>query len=193
MTEDRDQEERVEAARSERPMQTTSQWLEPIYREHAGAVVQAAYRITGNADDAEDVLQTVFMRLARRSGPPDLVHGALPYLRRAAANAALDLVQSRRARSDTSLDGAPALLTADSAPSPERLQSSRELKDWLRTALASLSRRQAEMFVLRYFEDLDNQTIAGMYGTSPGTVAVTLHRVRSRLARELGPNHGGTR
>ena len=40
--------------------------LEDLFREHNGAVYRAAYRITGNAMDAEDVLQTVFMRLLRR-------------------------------------------------------------------------------------------------------------------------------
>ena len=43
------------------------QSLEAIFREHHGAVYRAAYRITGNAADAEDVLQTVFTRLLRRN------------------------------------------------------------------------------------------------------------------------------
>ena len=56
--------------------------------------------------DAEDVLQTVFARLANRAEPPDLTGGALPYLRRAATNAALDIVQSKRARTSVAFDGA---------------------------------------------------------------------------------------
>ena len=50
-------------------------------------------------------LQTVFFRLARRTEPPDFADGALPYLRRAATNAALDIVQSKRAKTSVTFDG----------------------------------------------------------------------------------------
>jgi RNA polymerase sigma-70 factor (ECF subfamily) len=160
-------------------------WLESIYRDHAAAVVQTAYRVTGNVADAEDVLQTVFVRLAKREQPPDLSRGALPYLRRAATNAALDVVQARRTRSQTPLESAAPGATADPAPTQERIQLGRQIADELRAAIARLNRRQAEIFILKYFEDLDHRRIAEQLGTSPGTVAVTLHRVRSRLAIEL--------
>ncbi len=55
-----------------------------------------------------------------------------------------------------------------------------------------MSRRQAEIFVLRYLEDLDNQDIAALLETTPGTVAVTLHRIRERLAAVLAPHLGGS-
>jgi DNA-directed RNA polymerase specialized sigma24 family protein len=47
------------------------------------------------------------------------------------------------------------------------------------------------MFALRYFEDLDNGQIASLFDTTPGTVAVTLHRTRARLLDELSPLMGG--
>jgi RNA polymerase sigma-70 factor (ECF subfamily) len=172
-------------------VETSAGWLELAYRENSAAVLQTAYRVTGSVEDAEDVLQTVFTRLAGREEPPDLSRGALPYLRRAATNAALDIVQSRHARSSTPLDITPPRLTSDTAPTPERLQLSREMAAALRIALSRLNRRQAEVFVLKYFEDLDHRTIAQQLETSPGTVAVTLHRVRSRLASELRAFMGG--
>jgi len=48
------------------PLTSPPGTLETLFREHHGAVYRAAYRITGNAMDAEDVLQTVFTRLLRR-------------------------------------------------------------------------------------------------------------------------------
>lgn len=42
--------------------------VERLFRAHHGLVFRTAYRITGNATDAEDVLQTVFLRLMRRDG-----------------------------------------------------------------------------------------------------------------------------
>jgi len=192
VSEERPQEARVDAALARSDPSPAGHWLEPIYRLHAAAVMRTAHRVTGSASDAEDVLQTVFARLARRADPPDLSRGAAAYLRRAATNAALDLVQSRASRSTTALEAAPAAAFADPTPGPDRLHQARELAHLLRESLAAMSRRHAEIFVLRYLEGLDNQDIAALLETTPGTVAVTLHRIRERLAAELAPHLGGS-
>ena len=59
MVDERNEEERVEAALANSATEPGA-WLETIYRDEATTVLQAAYRVTGNVDDAEDVLQTVF-------------------------------------------------------------------------------------------------------------------------------------
>ncbi len=191
MVDERIPEEPVQAVIANQPPDPI-QWLEPIYREHSRAVIQAAYRVTGNAEDAEDVLQTVFIRLARRSSPPDFAGSALPYLRRAATNAALDIVQSKRVKTSVAFDGIGEAVTHDAAPLQDTLQHARDIQRRLREAVAGLSRRSAEIFTLRYFEGLDNKAIAVALDTSPGTVAVTLHRVRERLKTEMAPLMGGT-
>ena len=72
--------------------------LEQAFRAHHGLVFRTAYRITGNAGDAEDVLQTVFLRmLRRRQERADPLENPESYLRRAAINAALDVIRSRQA------------------------------------------------------------------------------------------------
>src|SRR5580704_9447055 len=71
--------------------------LERAFRAHHGLVFRTAYRITGNAADAEDVLQTVFLRLARRGANARAVEDEESYLRRAAINAALDVIRWRQA------------------------------------------------------------------------------------------------
>jgi len=191
MGEDKNAEDHLQEALATIETDRAPGWLEGAYRQHGEAVVRTAYRVTGSVDDAEDVLQTVFVRLANRQDPPDLSRGALPYLRRAATNAALDVVQSRYARTTFAFEGSPQKATSDTAPSQERLQQSREVAQELRVALARLNRRQAEIFILKYFEDMDHRSIAELLGTTPGTVAVTLHRVRSRLAADLKPLIGG--
>ena len=60
-----------------------------------------------------------------------------------------------------------------------------ELRDWLRQALARLNPRWAEMFVLRFVEDLSNPEIAGLMKTSPAVVAVVLHRTRALLKKDF--------
>ena len=60
-----------------------------------------------------------------------------------------------------------------------------EIRAWLRRALARLSPREAQMFILRFFEGKENPEIARLLDTTPGTVAVTLSRTRSRLEKEF--------
>ncbi len=151
MGDERNEEDRVEAALAQQEIDPGA-WLETIYRENAGIVLQAAFRVTGSSQDAEDVLQTVFTRLARRSEKPDFAASPKAYLtgrpptprstscNRAASEAAC--------RSRTRV----RLYTATHRPEPERRQIGRDLQDQLRQALTKVSRRSAEIFVLRYFE-----------------------------------------
>ena len=167
--------------------------LESAFREHADTVLRAAYRVTGRMSDAEDVLQTVFLRLAGR-GDPELGPGAGSYLRRAAINAGLDVVRSRKRRRSVDLDGESAPQLSDDAPDPERRRAGHEARDAVRRALARIGRtspKAAEIFALRYFEDLPNKEIAHQLSMSPTAVAVSLHRTRSRLREELGAPRGG--
>jgi RNA polymerase sigma-70 factor (ECF subfamily) len=164
--------------------------LGAIFSQHHGAVYRAAYRITGNSMDAEDVLQTVFTRLLRREEAPDLSLSAGSYLHRAAVNASLDLLRSRRRARAVALADVEDDLTDDDQPSPERRSSSRELGRRLRRALSQLSPRQAEIFALRYLEGMGNLDIARLLGTSQTVIAVVLHRARHRLQRELRPSQG---
>jgi len=162
--------------------------LGPIFEEHHGRVFRAAYRVTGNASDAEDVLQTVFLRLARQ--PSSTLLNPRSYLYRAAINCALDLLRSRQASPVVPLevaDGRDAPVVETDAAEAAELRGS------LRRALARLHPRLAEVFVLRFVEGYENREIAGMLGTSRAVVAVTLHRARGRLKRELQSHAGGWR
>jgi RNA polymerase sigma-70 factor (ECF subfamily) len=173
--------------------------LTVVFEKHHGAVYRAAYRITGNAMDAEDVLQTVFTRLLRRPAAPsesgstdrlDLSQSAGSYLHRAAVNAALDLLRSRRRSRLVALGDVEQELIDEERPDPERSSSSRELGRRLRAALSRLSPRQAEIFTLRYLEGLGNLEIARLLGSSQTAIAVILHRARHRLQRELRAPQG---
>src|ERR1051325_3575364 len=70
--------------------------FERLFQEYHRLVYHAAYRITCNAEDAEDVLQTLFLRLLRRDTAPDFQSNPKGYLHRAAVNIALDIVRRRR-------------------------------------------------------------------------------------------------
>jgi RNA polymerase sigma-70 factor (ECF subfamily) len=165
--------------------------LEKIFQSHHGLVFRAAFRVTGDASDAEDVLQTVFLRLVRRPPEADGVRGLESYLYRSAINTALDILRSRARKTSIPLDEQSPAAIAGAASSPDREVASAELREWLRMAISRLSPRSAEMIVLRFFEGKDNPEIARMLETTPSTVAVTLHRARERLQREFQVEMGG--
>ena len=156
--------------------------FERIFKEQHDLVYRAAYRITGNSEDAEDVLQTLFLRLLRREFPPDIEANPKAYLHRAAVNIALDVIKIRGRSVSTDSN---EIEFEDTRPTQDRHRTSAEIQEWLRGALAELSPKAAEMFVLRHVEGYDNEEIAAMVGTTKGTVAVLLFRARQRLKQSV--------
>jgi len=167
----------------EEPVTPIPHDLERMFQAHHGLVFRTAYRVTGNAADAEDVLQTVFLRMLRRDQAAGQLERQESYFRRAAINVALDVVRAGKdSRSMPLEEVSPDNRALASTPRPT---DSRELRDCLRRALARLNRREAEIFALRFFEDVSNQDIAKMLGISQVHVAVILHRTRTRLQKEV--------
>src|SRR5438552_17231008 len=78
------------------PAASSAQDLEATFRAHHAMVFRAAYRVTGNAGDAEDVLQTVFLRLVKRDPDADPIVNLPSFLHRTAANAAQELVRAKK-------------------------------------------------------------------------------------------------
>ena len=156
-----------------------------LFREHHKAIFRAAYRITGSQSDAEDVLQTIFVRLAPNWARRDLSPNPEGYLHRAAVNASLDLIRSRTRANSVSLDVVDFDQSSTSM-SPEDDLVDVELRELVRHAVAKLGGRAATAFALRYYEGHDNRQIAEILGTSQLVVAVTLHRARTRLRKEIG-------
>jgi len=149
--------------------------LERAFDEHHALVYRTAWRVTGNAADAEDVLQTVFLRLAGREGSAELMENPQGYLRRAAVNAAINLIELRSRRN----------VALEDAPEPRAKADQSDLREVLRMAMASLGGRTAEMFALRFLEGYSNGEIGDMFGVSSVVVAVTLHRARKQLQKEI--------
>jgi len=171
----------VAAASVTVPYVSTSESLSLLFREHHRRILLAAYRITGSMTDAEDVLQSVFLRLVD-SGNVE-VKNAGSYLYRAAINGALDLLRRRKVAGAEPLDAAQELESA--SRSPEAAVSARQLGQRLRQAIGELAPRAAEMFTLRYVEELGNREIAALMGTSQAVVAVTLYQSRAKLKKRL--------
>ena len=152
--------------------------FERLYREHAAFVYRTALRITRNAEESEDIAQTIFLRLLRREFSPDLQKRPRAYLYRAAVNASLDVIQSRRNRSEIA-DAREIQATLHSSDASAR----EKLHHQLHKAIAELNPASAEILILRYMHNYSDATIARMLGKSRGVVAVTLYRARARLKK----------
>jgi RNA polymerase sigma-70 factor (ECF subfamily) len=163
-------------ALGEDPVSTIPKPLDELYEAHHAMVYRTAHRITGNAPDAEDVMQTVFMRMLKRDVDAAEIDNPESYLRRAAVNAALDIVRARQADNTLELEH---MATSGSCT------ELRDLRDTMRRALSKLSPKAAEMVALRFFEGYTNPEIAKLMGMSQIVVAVTVHRARKKLQQEL--------
>jgi RNA polymerase sigma-70 factor (ECF subfamily) len=153
-----------------------TQEFEELFRAHYQLVYRTAYGITGRTEDAEDVLQTVFLRLLRRGSPPDLQRNPKGYLYRAAVNLSLTTIQSRQ-RHVLTEDMESFESPANPAPTGPHEQLQRRLS----VALAQLNPRAVEILILRYEHDYSDAEIARILGKSRGAIALTLFRARARL------------
>jgi len=151
-------------------------------------LVRLAFVLTGDGDEARDVVQAVFLRLLRA----DLVRVAdlTAYARRAVFNE----VASRRRRRIRFLP-LPAQFEPPASSGQEAQIADRQ---WLLAALKTLSVRQRTVLALRYLEDLADPEIGEIVGCSPATVRSISARGLTKLRAEMTPvfehdrsRHGG--
>jgi RNA polymerase sigma-70 factor (ECF subfamily) len=154
--------------------------FERLFREHAKFIYRTAYRITGNNEDAEDVMQSLFVRLLRLELPPQFDMNPKAYLYRSAVNIALNLVRTRARSLNV---GVPAQFL--DRPSHQESPAEVEMRETLCEALAELNEKAAEILILRYVHGYSDSEIASLLGTTRGTIAVSLFRSRRRLRKSI--------
>jgi len=146
--------------------------FERLFREHSQMLYRTAYSLLDNGPDAEDVLQTIFLRLLRGGLPAGFERNAKGYLYRAAVNLSLDTIRARK-----------RLHTADSstAVADTHSDAAEETHKRLAEALAELDPEATQILVLKYVHSYKDADIARVLGTSRGAIAMRLLRSRSRL------------
>jgi RNA polymerase sigma-70 factor (ECF subfamily) len=155
-----------------------SEEFEALYLEHCQLVYRTAYAITGRRQDAEDVLQRIFVKLLERGLAPDVLRHPARYLHRAAVNLSLNVVRERKQRTLVDLEAFELPAPADTRG---ELHSREERHARLMAAMAGLKPRALEILLLHYKHGHSDAQIAALLGTSRGVVAVTLYRIRARL------------
>jgi RNA polymerase sigma-70 factor (ECF subfamily) len=156
-----------------------------LFQEHASFIYRTAYGVTGRHEDAEDVLQTLFLRLLRSDLPAASAKNPKAYLYRAAVNLSLNIVRVRRRQVEVDVADLPEV----AVPASDALDDD-EHHRYLYQAIAELKPEAAEILILRYVHDKSDADIARMLGVSRGTIALRLFRSRARLKTLLAERMG---
>jgi RNA polymerase sigma-70 factor (ECF subfamily) len=169
-------------------------WAEMV-RAHHKRVYGLCYRFTGNATDAEDLTQEVFLKIYSHLDSFDAARGSLQvWIATMTRNLLVDnFRRTRNLRATGSLDD--GWESADELPPIERLTSNgpsqheqaarKELATMVQSALARVPVEMREAVILRDLQDMDYKEIAQVLGIPEGTVKSRISRGRAELARLL--------
>ena len=155
-----------------------------VVEKHGSAVWQRAYRLLGNEADASECFQETFLS-ALKVSQRQYIYNFGGLLGRLATTRAIDKlrqrIRERKLGADSDYSGEPE----DKSPGPLVEVQRRELAVLLREAIGNLPRLEAEVFSLRYFNDMSYRQISKELGLQSSTVGTFLHRARKRLREYL--------
>jgi len=155
-----------------------------MYR-YSGAVYNLSYRMLGDAQDAEDAAQEIFLRVYTRLDSFDQARRFSTWLLSIASNYCIDRLRRRRWHWVT-LDDA-AFQVPSTLPGPERTALQHEKQQTVQRALQRLPEHYRLVTILRYWNDMSYDEIAQVTGLTESTIKTRLHRARHMLADALGP------
>lgn len=157
-----------------------------LVREHGDRVYRLAYRLSGNAQDAEDLTQDTFIRVFRslQNYQPGTFEG---WLHRITTNLFLDMVRRRNRIRMEALPEDYDRVPSDS-PNPEQIYHDARLAPDLQSALDSLAPEFRAAVVLCDIEGLSYEEIGATLGVKLGTVRSRIHRGRQALRDHLAAN-----
>lgn len=163
-----------------------------LVERHSRPLFRLAFRMTGNEQDAEDVVQEALLRAFRQIGKFDERASFRTWLHRITVNCSLDVVRARKRRSESS---GPAYAETDdpmqslpaSDPTPDRLAMSVEARRRIAEAMEDLTASERAAFVLRHFEGMCIDDLSQILGLRPGAARNAVFRAVQKLRRALEP------
>jgi RNA polymerase sigma-70 factor (ECF subfamily) len=170
-----------------------------LVERHSAPVFRLAYRMTGNEQDAEDMVQETFLRAYKQLHNFDGRAAFGTWLYRICMNCTLDLLRARKTRNEQSAEAGETNgirwldQVAARQPSPERLTQSEQLAELLKSAMNQLTETERAAFVLRHFEGCDIGSIARTLGVENNAAKHSVFRAVQKLRRALEPAWGVAR
>jgi RNA polymerase sigma-70 factor, ECF subfamily len=164
-----------------------------LVRVYSTSIYHVAYRMLGDAADASDVVQDIFLKIFRNIGGFKGEAALKTWIFKIAFSEILNRLRwwKRRRRFATlSLDERPngnptSDRVADASPTPEEILQSKERENAIQEALWRISREHRSIIVLRDIEGFSYNEIADVLGVSMGTVKSRLARARADLKKSL--------
>jgi RNA polymerase sigma-70 factor (ECF subfamily) len=157
---------------------------------HSRRVFQLAFRMTGNVQDAEDVVQESFLRAYRQLGRFEARANFGTWLYRIVANCAVDSMRTKWHRHEKSHreagDGWMDVVTADT-PGPERMAESSEIQRRVAEALDGLSPLERAAFTLRHYEGRSIDEIGATLNLGTSAAKHSVFRAVKKLRAALEP------
>lgn len=166
-----------------------------LVERHSRALFRLGHRMTGNVQDAEEIVQETFLRAYRRLDGFESRSSFKTWLFRIATNCSLDVI-SRRQRAeevplyDPEREPMPELPLASEAPGPEREVLSQEVSRRLAIAMHQLSPVERAAFVLRHFEGMSLEEISSLLGVKRDNAKNSVFRAVKKIRRHLEPVAG---
>jgi RNA polymerase sigma-70 factor (ECF subfamily) len=157
---------------------------------HARRAFALAYRLMGNEQDAEDVVQESFIRAHRRLPAFESRSNFGTWFHRIVVNCAIDTLRARKARHEDSQGEAVDAMTeviASDGPSPERLARSAEIRRHLDASLALLTAQERLAFALRHCEGHSIDEIGRTLGIQESAAKHAVFRAVRKLRAALEP------
>jgi RNA polymerase sigma-70 factor, ECF subfamily len=169
-----------------------SEAFRALVERHSRAVYRLAHRMTGNASDAEDVVQETFLRAYRQLGRFESRANFGTWLHRIAVNCSIDLIRARPHRESPhdagDLEEFVGASSPDSRrPTPERLMLSAEVQGRIQAAMGSLSHMERAAFVLRHFEGHSIDEISRLLGLKTNAAKHSIFRAVRKMRVALEP------
>ena len=164
-----------------------------LVERHGRAVFRLAHRMTGNAQDAEDVVQETFLKAYKQLGRFESRANFGTWLHRIAVNCSIDLIRSRPHREsghdadDLEHFGAVSEVHESGQKTPERLMLSTEVYERVTGAMGSLSQMERAAFVLRHFEGQSIDDISRSLGLKVNATKHSIFRAVRKMRTALEP------
>jgi RNA polymerase sigma-70 factor (ECF subfamily) len=180
--------EGTDSAAVERARAGDREAFQGLVERHSRNVFRLAFRMTGNEEDAEDVVQETFLK-AYRSLDRFAGHAEFStWLHRIGANCAVDLLRRRvpRQAEIRAADGEEMEMAANGA-GPDRMLLSSEVQGRVARSLEKLSAMERAAFVLRHFEGRPIAEIGKTLGVRTGAAKNCVFRAVAKLRRDLAP------
>jgi RNA polymerase sigma-70 factor, ECF subfamily len=160
--------------------------FEELVRRYRNDVYSLAYHFVRNREEAWDISQEVFIKAHRALNRFRGDASFKTWLMRITANQCKDFFKKRRLATIAFDDVVREDQVAGSDDGPRKALETRELGQAILAALDTLSEKHRTAIVLREFEGLSYEEMAGVMGTSQGTVMSRLHHARKKLQKALG-------